>query len=260
MKLAQSQAALYALIVDARGAQPKLAERIVEPNARLSSRERVDIYTRQYPARMHDALAEDFPCLVHALGHERFEALVAAYTRAHPSEHHDLGRFGRRLPSFLRRRARTLPRPDLADLAALEWARTDCFLAADAAPVGRDALGALPPDAIPHARLLLVPGLAVLDAQHDVLPLWKALDAGRRAPKPSDVEHGHTVVWRKGFQVFHAPVGKPEAKALRLAQAGEPLAAVMMPWSRLGTAVAFGALASWFGEGMVAGVRRPAHA
>jgi hypothetical protein len=260
MKLAQSQAALYALIVEASGAQPALAERIVEPNARLSSRERVDIYTRQYPARMHDALAEDFPCLVHALGHSRFDALVPAYARAHPSEHHDLGQFGRRLVSYLRRRARTLPRADLADLAALEWARAQCFLAADAGPVGREALAALPPEAIPHARLLLIPGLAVLDASYDVLPLWKALDEGRRAPKPRAARPSHTVVWRKGYQVFHAPADKPEAKALRLAQAGEPLAAVMMPWSRLGTAAAFEALASWFSEGMVAAVRRPVHA
>lgn len=256
MRLAQTQAELYKLVASRAGARPAMAARIVEGNDALTPLERVEIYTRQYPARMHDALAEDFPFLQKLMGDDAFWRLVTSYARAHPSAHHDLGRFGRELVPFLRARRRRLPRPDLPDLASLEWTRAQCFLAADAEPLGRDGLAGHAPEAFPALVLELIPGLTVLSLAYDALPLWQALDGGKRAPKPRRGAR-FAVVWRKGYLVFHAGVDALEAEALRRAQAGAVLAEVMAPWAEhaKGPQAAFKALASWLGEGMISGLR-----
>ena len=76
----------------------------------------------------------------------------------HPSEHHDVGRMGRRLAAFLREYPDP-ERPDLADLAELEWARNEVFFAPDAPVVGADALAAVGVEGVSGAWLRLAPSL-----------------------------------------------------------------------------------------------------
>jgi hypothetical protein len=62
------------------------------------------------------------------------------------------------------------------------------------------------------------------------------------------------VVWRAGFEVFHARMDLDEARALEAALAGEPLSVVCAEFARRDepAAAAFAALSSWLGEGWVA--------
>ncbi|TMB06491.1 MAG: hypothetical protein E6J66_19265 [Deltaproteobacteria bacterium] len=65
---------------------------------------------------------------------------------------------------------------------------------------------------------------------------------------------GNTIaVWRKGFEVLHAPIDQDEARALALAQSGESLGAVCEAFVERPDAVeaAFRAISSWFAEGWV---------
>jgi hypothetical protein len=166
----------------------------------------------------------------------------------------DLGQFGRHLPAFLRR----FPAPergDLADLAALEWARSEVFFEAPAAPIARDAFAALAPDALLEARLDLVPALRLLRLQHDAVELWRQLEDGETAAAPVA---GATAVavWRAGFDVFHAAVPLDEAQAIELARAGEPIPLVCGAFQHREdpAAAAFAALASWADEGWIAAI------
>ena len=54
------------------------SESYMAPNARLSSFERLEIYSRQYWFRLISAAAEDFPTLNAVLGQKRFDALILA--------------------------------------------------------------------------------------------------------------------------------------------------------------------------------------
>ena len=248
MKLEDLQRAFFARIAQVGGADPAL-EREVRSHGALSASARLDLYANMYFARLLEVLGEDFPCCAKLAG-ESFEPLVAAYVRAQPSTHFSIAELGRRFPEFLRTQA--LPRPDLPALAALEWARAEAVTLLDGEPVGQDALAALGPEAFGSARLVLTPALRVLSFDHAVLPLWRALDSGGEVPAPVP-EPSHAVVWRQGFEVFHASISAEEAAALRKVGEGLPLGEVCEAFAALEdpATAAFDAIGSWFAEGMV---------
>jgi hypothetical protein len=253
MTLAETQAAFHALATRSE-APPLAAEEFLVGSRELPATERTSIYADMYLWRLTDALREDYTKLAGVLGDDRFLALAKAYAREHPSEHPDLGQFGRHLPSFLRR----FPgreRADLHDLAALEWARSEVFFDAPADPVGRDALAAIDPAAVSEARLELIPALRVLGLEHDVLTIWRRLEDGETSGPVLGVPTA-VVVWRTGFDVFHTMIEPDEADALALGSAGERLAAICEAFGGREdpAAAAFAALASWFDEGWIASI------
>jgi hypothetical protein len=251
--LAETQAAFHALAT--RSAAPPLAaEDFLAGSQELPASERIAIYADMYLWRLTDALREDYPKLAAVLGDERFLALAEAYAAEHPSDHPDLGRFGRHLPSFLRR----FPAPERADLhelAALEWVRSEVFFDAPTDLVGREALAALDPGAFSEAGLEPIPALRVLRLEHDVPTTWRRLEDGETAG-PVLAARTAVVVWRTGFDVFHTMIEPDEADALELAMAGERLAVICEAFAGRDDpgAAAFAALASWFDEGWIASI------
>jgi hypothetical protein len=156
--------------------------------------------------RQVEVLRETFPKVAAALGDDGFFALAQSYVRAHPPEHADLGRLGRRFADFVQR-------PDLRDLARLEWARSEVAEAADCEPLSSARFA----DRARDARIRLVPALRLLELEHDVSALWD--ETSRSGPPLAK----SLVVWRSGFDVFHVAVADDEAAALRLAASGATL-------------------------------------
>ena len=64
----------------------QVAEEIVKPNDRLSSMERIEIYSRSYWFRIISSLNEDFVGLRAVVGDSKFDALIQAYLAARPTE------------------------------------------------------------------------------------------------------------------------------------------------------------------------------
>lgn len=253
MTLAEIQTAFHALAT--RAADPAVrAEEFLLGSAELPASERIGIYADMYVWRLADSLREDFPKLAALLGGERFLELAEAYAREHPSDRPDLGQFGRHLPAFLRRFP-ARERVDLADLAELEWARSEVFLEAPAPSAGRDALASLGPRSFPEARLRLIPALRLLVLDHDAAALWRRLEDGEPAEAPR-AEAAAVVVWRSGFEVFHSRVDLDEARALAAAAAGEPLSRVCAEFAgrEEPAAAAFAALSSWLEEGWISAI------
>jgi hypothetical protein len=219
----------------------------------LPAGDRVAIYRNMYTARLVDALRETFPNLARFLGEARFGALGEAYLAEHPSEHHDVGRLGRRLADFLK----AYPDPeraDLADLAELEWTRNEVFFAPESEIVGADALAAAGVENVAAVRLRMAPSLRVIGLAHDAAALWRSLEAGEDVLPPRD---GPAVaVWRRGFEVFHCTLPPEEAEALLAARAGEPIEAICGFFADRPdpAAEAHAAISSWFAEGWIAGV------
>ncbi|WP_242336669.1 MULTISPECIES: DNA-binding domain-containing protein [unclassified Anaeromyxobacter] len=251
MRLAETQAAFHALATRAAD-PPCAAEDFLVGSPELLALERIGIYADMYLWRLTDALREDYPKLAALLGDERFLEVADTYAREHPSDRPDLGQFGRRLPAFLRR-SPAPERADLADLAALEWARAEVFFEAPATPVARDALAVLGPDAFLDARLVLPPALRVLSLGHDAATLWRRLEDGEQPDAPIAIPTA-VVVWREGFEVFHGRIELDEARALDAARAGDPLASVCALFGQREdpAAAAFAALVSWFDQGWIA--------
>jgi hypothetical protein len=241
--LAPTQTAMFEWIT--AGAEPVGAEALVHGGA-LSAEERVGIYSEMYWLRMRDALREDFPSIVRELGDEDFEVLVAKYLREHRSSHFSLAMAGRQMAAFLETMT-VEGAPYLSSLAALERARTECFVAPDSAVLELAALQALA-SAFATARLVPSASLQVLTLSHDVGSRVSDGEANVEARKT------HVVVWRRDWRVLHAEVAADEADALRRVLAGQGVAEVCEAFVEREdpASAAFAAIGSWVSEGMMA--------
>jgi hypothetical protein len=218
---------------------------------------RLHVYAGMYEARTHDALIEDFSNTAKLIG-EGFPALVKQYVAELPSTHHSLARLGHGFAQWLRQHPQS--RPDLADLAELEWARSEAFVAIDVAPESPESVQQLGPHRFTQAWMQFVPSLRLLTLLHDVLPLWKALETGESALEPAPATT-HVLVWRKEHQVFHVAIAEDEAEAVKAAQARENVAQICERFAGRGddaAHAAFQAIGSWLNEGMVGAIREPA--
>jgi hypothetical protein len=244
----------FARLVDSPSerARSARARRILSGEAARGAR----IYAEMYRLRLVAALREDFALLEKLLGVESFAALACAYAAVHRSDHFSLGRFGRAFETFLRERP-ALPRGDLADLAALEWARAEVFVERDAPVLDPSVLSELGAD-VGGARLAFVPARRLLALGRDPLPLWTALEKGTEVPPPAETPV-RVLVWRKDLRAWHAAVSQEEFEALALCMRGATVAEACEPFGCLGASApeaALTALASWFGEGLVSSVAR----
>jgi hypothetical protein len=235
------------------GREEELREHVL-PRPPLDSVERIEIYARMYLSRLVDAVAEDVPHTARLLGHEAFVEAVRDYLREHPSRSPDIGQVGRLFDAWLRTRPGI--RPDLPDLAMLERARSEVRTALDALSAAAEVLQSLPPEGLLAARCLFSPSLRVLRLQHDVRPLWDAMEqAAEEVPAPL---HAPTtaVVWRVEYKVFHTGLAEPEARALMVAREGGTLEEVCTTFAGEPepARAAFKTVLSWFADCWVAAV------
>jgi hypothetical protein len=107
----------------------KVAAEFIKPNDRLTSFERLELYNRMYWYRLFDAIRDDCPGLLGALGEAAFGRLAQAYLARRPSRSFTLRNLCSRLAAFIRENPRlTAPRTALAiEIARFEWAQTVAF-------------------------------------------------------------------------------------------------------------------------------------
>jgi hypothetical protein len=152
----------------------KLAKKIIKPNDRLTSFERLEIYNRQYWFRVLDALSDDFPGLRAVLGDRRFDALAKHYLTDCPSRSFTMRNLGSQLESWLRKHPHYAPgRHQLAiDMVRLEWAEIEAFDGASELPLTAAALAKVNPAKL---RLRLQPYIRLLDLHFPVDDLLLAV-------------------------------------------------------------------------------------
>jgi hypothetical protein len=151
-----------------------VAKKIIKPNDRLTSFERLEIYSRQYWFRVLDAFSDDFPGLRAVLGDRKFDAVAKAYLTECPSRSFTMRDLGSRLESWLRKNPRYAGnRQQLAlDMVRLEWAEIEAFDAATQKPVTATALAGADPAKL---RLRLQPYIHLLDLKYPVDDLLLAI-------------------------------------------------------------------------------------
>ena len=157
----------------------KVASRIIKPNDRLTSFERLEIYNRQYWFRVLDGFYEDFLGLRAVLGDRRFDRVAKGYLTDCPSRSFTMRDLGSRLELWLRKHPRyAADRQQLAlDMIRLEWAEIEAFDSAAEPPV---SLGTLQHTKPAKLRLKLQPYIRLLDLRYPVDNLLLAIkhDAG----------------------------------------------------------------------------------
>jgi len=269
-------------LVGRGAARPGDLDALIVDDERLSSFDRLDIYANMYFFRLLDCLKEDYPRLLEALGPARFHNLVTDYLLVHPSSHPSLRYVGTRLADFLAGHAIGRECPGLADLARLEWARADIFDAADARPLTRADIAALPQDTAGEMRLALVPACRLLRLEHDAPRAWRELkeradgragDTGAAGGAGAACAHGEgdhadplpriarrpttARVWRHGFAVHHRSIDDDEIDSLEGLGAGDSLGVIAQRLSagrtpERATARLGALLQGWIEDGLIA--------
>ncbi len=132
----------------------------VQPNDRLTSTERLQIYSRSYWYRLIDSMHEDFPGLRAVLGAHAFDQLVRAYLADCPSRSFTLRDLGSQLEGWMRKNRGHAGNklPQALDMARLEWAHIEAWDGLVVTPLGPADVLDLGPEAKlglqPHVRLV----------------------------------------------------------------------------------------------------------
>src|SRR5215813_4174719 len=143
-----------------------IVERIIKPNDRLTSVERLEIYNRVYWFRILSSLADDFPGLRAVVGQQSFDKLITAYLTELPSESFTLRNLGSRLEAWLGKNPRFAPKTErlALDMVRLEWADIDVFDSGERPKLTERDLQSLGEDPVLH----LQPYLRLLDLSYPV--------------------------------------------------------------------------------------------
>lgn len=205
------------------------ADQIVGGN-NIHATRRLDVYRNAYYIRLQEALAHDFPVLLALMGEAAFGREMAAYLKACPSTSPSLRYIGRQLPDYLANRNK----PQLADLARLEWAVLKAFDAGDACVLSMDDMQHILPDAWQELHFELHPSVSVLEPVNYVFTVWNAHRRNQPLPDRGTEAITPLLVWRNQ----EGPVAKVLSNEchslitslgarLSFAQACEQLAAVI---------------------------------
>lgn len=224
----------------ARGTSTKAeAALILKPNDRLTSLERLEIYSRSFWFRLLDSFTEDFPGLEAIVGRERFAKLATQYLRQCPSRSFTLRDLGAQLVDWMTANPAYLgEQKELAlDMARLEWAHVVAFDGAQAPLLDPEHL--LEPT--PEMRIGLQPYLSLLEVQYPVDELRvaiRATDDGRNsASNSAGRRRAHAVrkigrsrkqtlmiaVHRVDASVYYRRLEPEEYRVLRALQRGQPI-------------------------------------
>lgn len=171
----------------------QVAAEFIQPNDRLTSIERLEIYNKQYWYRLLDCLWDDYPGLRAILGEKRFERLRIAYLERCPSRSYTLRNLGSRLEQFVGERPELVaPHATMClDMARFEWAQVVAFDAEAKPPLTVDDLLGREPSKL---RLALQPHLTLLEMNYpldDFVIAMKKKDAAMRTEASNAVEAEH---------------------------------------------------------------------
>jgi hypothetical protein len=170
MKLAELQKRMAAAVMRPLTSSDRLAPRTdvayIKPNDRLTSAERLEIYSKSYWYRLIDGMFEDFPGLLAVLGMQRFNRLIRAYLADCPSQSYTMRDLGSRLEQWLRKNSEYAGNKiDVAlDMVALEWAHIEAWDGASESVLGPEDLLELGP----KLKIGLQPYIRLLELHYPV--------------------------------------------------------------------------------------------
>ena len=220
---------------------PKTDAAYIKPSDRLTSVERLEIYSRSYWFRVLDSLYDDFPGLRMVLGQRAFHRLSRAYLAECPSRSFTLRNLGSRLQDWLLRNPQYAgSRHTLAlDMVRLEWAHIEAFDNAAEKVLGPEDLLELGP----RFRAALQPYIRLLALQYPVddlrIQVNRASDERGAASNAALKQKHHNMtkrvslsnpeqiflaVHRRNFMVYYRRIEAEEYRLLSALRDGQPIA------------------------------------
>lgn len=212
---------------------PDEAEKVIRRSEKLTSLERLSIYSSAYYARLLECLGGCFPVLKRALGDKLFDSFAIEYLQLYPSRSYTLDRLGEHFCAFL---TETRPSPGegetedwpdfLIDLARLEWTIGRVFdgPGSESEDMLRpETLLALPAEDFADAQMKLVAGFELLKFRYPVSTYYTAArhtPAENDAPPIPEPKAERVAVFRRDFVVRRYPLSETEFILLQDLHAG----------------------------------------
>jgi hypothetical protein len=247
MTLAQMQAGFRAWLVDGND----LALRHVARHADAG----LDVYQNNYRAQLVSCLESAYPQVRKWLGEEAFLFAAITHIGRCPPHAWTLDVYG---SDFSETLESVFPdNPDLHELAWIEHAVSDAFVAADAATLPPDVLSSIDWSS---ARIRLTPSLRTHVATTNAEAIWTALCAEQTPPEGEMLAEARgLLVWRRGYTSWFREVDALEhAALLHLEREGNFESLCGWLAVRLGeeegVEKAGTLLASWLGAGLIVGI------
>jgi hypothetical protein len=156
---------------------------VFRPPPRGTVEDRWHVYAEGYFARLLEVLEAEYPAVRFVLGAEAFGSLASRHLATFPPSTFDLAHAGRHLPAYIAADPLAEDLPFLPDLATLERAVSEAFVAADSEPVRLERVLALGARAAADVPVRLSPGTALVRSSWPTSEVWKA-----RLGKPEDVD------------------------------------------------------------------------
>ncbi|EGD58052.1 hypothetical protein Y88_0104 [Novosphingobium nitrogenifigens DSM 19370] len=220
----------------------------------------LSVYQNNYRVTLVEALRETHGRAALYLGESDFDAAAAHHVDARPPSSWTLDAYGDGFPDTLT--ALWPDRPEAGELAMIDRAVGDTFVAPDAEPIAPAALGEVDWDT---ARITLVPSLLLLEIATNADELWLALthdegahDEGSPAsqilPQPQTL-----VIWRQGFEPVLRRADAMETRVMRQCAQGLTFAEICADLAGdhdedVAVNMAGTLLGQWLGEGLVAAI------
>jgi hypothetical protein len=129
---------------------------------------RLSIHQRNYHASLVDALLLKFPAAGWLMGTAFLAEAAKRFVREHPPQAPCIAEYGATFPDFLAECPGTERVPYLGEFVQLEWFVGRVAIAADPAPIGREAFSTIDPSALSDTLLNLKSGLRYLHASWPV--------------------------------------------------------------------------------------------
>lgn len=174
----------------------------------------LNVYQNNYRVQLIDCLEASYPHVRTWLGEDAFLAAAVAHIDRHPPHAWTLDAYGDNFDDTL---ASLYPHnPDVHELARIELALAQAFVASDDDALTSDALAQIDWDT---AKLRLAPSLKILAATTNATDIWSALQRNETLPESEMLaETSGVVVWRQQFTVFLESVDALEYAAMLLIQ------------------------------------------
>ncbi|TFF13853.1 DUF2063 domain-containing protein [Pseudomonas sp. BCA14] len=213
------------------------------------------VYQNNYRAQLVGCLEQAFPNLRRWLGEEAFLSASVSYIDQQPPHAWTLDAYPE---GFYHGLKRVFPHnPDVHELAWIESALNEAFVAADAQPVPPAALAAVDWDT---AHLQLTPSLRCHGLITNAEAIWSALWQDTPPPEAAMLEAaGGLLVWRRQFTSRLRQVDELELHALLQVQTDGSFAGlceylVQRLGEEAGVMQAGEYLAGWLGSELIVGV------
>jgi len=219
---------------------------------RLAAPAGLSVYQNNYRAQLAACLADGFARTRAWIGAEAFHAAVVAHVDRVPPSSWTLYAYGRDFPPTL---AIHYPNdPEVADLAWIELALADAFVAPDATALNMDQVAGVDWD---QAVLRFTPTLDVADLTTNAPAIWSALGTGDMPPAPELLgEAGAVLVWRRDHVAQFRAIDQIELRAIAATRAGMSFAELCAQLvetlgEQPGVARAGALLGQWLMEGLI---------